>query len=88
MPIVFREGGDRFHFYSREGQPLEQVHIHAARPGGDAKLWLYPEVNVAYDRGLNSRERRKLETIVMRRRQEIEDAWNTFVARSNEGRVR
>jgi hypothetical protein len=78
MPVVFREGGFRFHFYSGEGDPREPVHIHAARPGGDAKLWLYPEVRVAYNRRLTSRELRELQEIVTRRRQEIEDAWNAF----------
>lgn len=80
MPVVFRDSGYRFHFYSSEGQPREPVHIHVARPGGDAKLWLYPEVCIAYNRRLSPRELREVEEIVMRRRQEIEDAWNSFFA--------
>lgn len=80
MPVVFRENGFRFHFYSSEGDPREPIHIHVARPGGDAKLWLYPEVRIAYNRRLNPRELREIEDIVLRRRQEIEDAWNSFFA--------
>ena len=80
MPVVFRENGYRFHFYSSEGHPREPIHIHVAKPGGDAKLWLYPEVRIAYNRRLNPRELREIEDIVLRRRQEIEDAWNSFFA--------
>jgi hypothetical protein len=80
MPAIFREGGYRFHFYSSEGNPREPVHVHVARPGADAKLWLYPEVRVAYNRKLSPRELREVERIVVRRRQEIEDAWNAFFA--------
>jgi hypothetical protein len=83
MPVIFREAGFRFHFYSREGEPREPVHIHVARPGGDAKLWLYPEVRIAYNRRLTPRELREVEEIVTRRRQEIEDAWNTFFSGSD-----
>ncbi|MBY0282653.1 MAG: DUF4160 domain-containing protein [Sphingomonas sp.] len=88
MPVVFRERGFRFHFFSKEGKPLEPVHIHVARPGGDAKLWLYPEVRVAYNRRLNPRELREVEQIVTERRQEIEDAWNAFFTGSNQRGIR
>ncbi|MEH3106596.1 MAG: DUF4160 domain-containing protein [Sphingomonas fennica] len=80
MPIVFRERGYRFHFYSSEGSPREPIHVHIARPGGDAKLWLYPDVRVAYNRRLSPKELREVEEIAARRRQEIEDAWNAFFA--------
>ena len=84
MPVVFREAGFRFHFFSKEGNPREPVHVHVARPGGDAKLWLYPEVRVAYNHRLNARELRVVQEIAIRRRQEIENAWNAHFAGSNE----
>ena len=80
MPVVFRDGGYRFHFYSFEGSPREPVHVHVARPGGDMKLWLFPEVRVAYNRGLTAREQRIVQRIATERRQEIVDAWNQFFA--------
>lgn len=76
MPVVFREQGWRFHFFSHEGAPREPVHVHVARPGKDAKLWLYPEVRVAYNSGLSSVEQRRVIAIVAARRDEIERAWN------------
>lgn len=83
MPVVFREAGFRFHFYSSEGNPLEPAHIHVARPGGDAKLWLYPDVRIAYNRRLSPRELRVVQAIVTRRRQEIKDAWDAFFTGSD-----
>ncbi|MGJ3626549.1 DUF2442 domain-containing protein [Sphingomonas sp. MMS24-JH45] len=43
--------------------------------GGEAELWLYPEVRPAYNRRLTARELRVVEEIAQRRRQEIADAW-------------
>ena len=28
MPVVFREGGLRYFFFSNEGDPREAVHVH------------------------------------------------------------
>ena len=83
MPRVFDERGLRFHFFSREGSPREPVHIHIARPGGDAKLWLYPEVRIAYNHGLTPKELRVAQEIASRRRQEIHDAWDAHFAGSD-----
>ncbi len=83
MPTVFYEAGYRFHFYSKEGNPREPVHIHVARPGGDAKLWLYPKVRIAKYNRLTARELRIVREIASRRREELKDAWNTFFAGSD-----
>ena len=71
------ERGYRFHFYSQEGTPLEPVHVHVAKAGADAKIWLQPVVRVASSDGLSPRELRAVIDIVIMRRQEIEDAWTT-----------
>ena len=76
MPVVFRENGFRFHFYSDEGDPREPVHIHVVKDGADAKFWLLPEVNVAYNLGFNAKTINQLSRLVEQRRQEIEDAWH------------
>lgn len=87
MPVIFRDAGYRFHFYSFEGSPREPAHIHVSRPGGTAKLWLYPVVRIAYNRRLDPRELRLIEDVVVRRREEIEREWNAFFARADEGQV-
>ncbi len=80
MPLVFRWNGFRFHFFSNEGDPREPVHIHVAKDGADAKFWLQPEVNVAYNKGFNARTLSALSRIVEKRREEIERAWDEHFA--------
>lgn len=89
MPAVFVDQGYRFHFYSREGEPLEPVHIHVAKRGvGDAKLWLYPETAIAYSFGFDARAERFIISVVNARRAEIEKAWNEHFGTGDQGRVR
>ncbi|MBA4162560.1 MAG: hypothetical protein C0515_10900 [Novosphingobium sp.] len=80
MPVVFQIEGWRFHFYSWEGHPREPMHVHVAKAGADAKLWLWPEVHFAYNRGLSPREQRRVLQLVVEHRNEIEEAWNEFFA--------
>ncbi len=75
MPAVFTDRGFRFHFYSREGEPLEPIHVHVAKRGkGDAKLWLYPDVRIAYSHGFETRIQHWIIGMVISRRAEIERA--------------
>jgi len=76
MPVVFRQAGFRFFFYSNEGDPREPVHIHATRDRDEAQFWLFPEPSVAYNRGFNARVLADLLRIVESRRGEIEEAWH------------
>ena len=80
MPVVFREAGFRFHFYSREGDPREPVHIHVTRDRDTAKFWLRPDVNVAYNKGLSRRALAEVSAILEARREEIEGAWHDHFA--------
>jgi hypothetical protein len=76
MPVVFRVDGLRFHFYSDEGDPREPVHIHVAQAGADAKFWLSPDVELAYNRGFDARMIGRIRDIVEEHRNEIEEVWN------------
>ena len=78
MPVVFRHRGYRFLFYSNEGDPLEPTHIHVVKDGIDAKFWLWPEVEVAYNDGFDARTLRELLAMVQNRRNEIDRAWHDF----------
>jgi len=76
MPVGFRFDGFRFHFYSDEGDPREPVHIHVASAGADAKFWLFPEVEIGYNRGYDARTIKRLQAIVLEHRDVIVEAWN------------
>ena len=68
MPAVFRLEGFRFHFFSNEGDPREPIHIHIAKAGADAKFWLYPEIQLAYNRGFDARCAGRRRSLFDRRR--------------------
>ncbi|MGA3263471.1 MAG: DUF4160 domain-containing protein [Terracidiphilus sp.] len=78
MPVIFRERGFRFFFYSNEGSPREPVHIHVEKDNVEAKFWLKPEVRVAYNDGYNARTLRVLMGLVETNRNQIERAWNEY----------
>ena len=78
MPKIFEWNGYRFHFFSNEGDPLEPVHIHVRKGRDDAKFWLFPDVSLAYNRGLSRQELTQLMRVIEDRRDEIERAWNEF----------
>ena len=78
MPTVFRERGFRFFFYSNEGSPREPAHIHVEKDNNEAKFWLTPAVQVAYNDGYDARTLRELLVIVTVNRDLIERAWNEF----------
>jgi Domain of unknown function (DUF4160) len=87
VPLIVRENGFRFHFYSFEGNPLEPAHVHVAKAGADAKFWLEPDVSVSYDRGLSPAELRWALEFATVHRDEFIDAWKAFFARTDQGRV-
>jgi hypothetical protein len=80
MPTVLRIRGFRFFFYSNEGIPREPAHIHVERDRWEAKFWLRPEVQLAYNDGYNARTLRELTGLVWENRNLFERAWNEFFA--------
>ena len=76
MPVVFRHRGFRFFFFSNEGNPREPVHIHVEGVGGEAKLWLRPDVHVAYEKGYDRKTLAELIWIVRKERDLIERKWH------------
>lgn len=68
MPIVFREGGLRYFFYSNEGMPREAPHVHVKDGGRDAKIWLDPEISTEDSYGFNSRELSNILRVIADRR--------------------
>lgn len=80
MPTVFRHDGFRFFFYSNEGNPREPAHIHVTGEGGEAKLWLRPDVSVAESYGFDARSLRRLAAMAEAQRELIERAWHDHFA--------
>lgn len=78
MPTVFFDRGFRFFFYSNEGAPREPAHIHVEKGDSEAKFWLYPRVQLAYNDGYDARTLRQLVGIVATNRERIERAWDEY----------
>ncbi len=76
MPVVFREGGLRYFFFSNEGTPREAAHVHVKGGGRDAKIWVEPEVSIAESFGFNSRELATILQTVTENRELILRAWH------------
>lgn len=47
MPVIFRDSGLRYYFFSNDGLPREPRHVHVKGGGKDAKIWPEPEVALA-----------------------------------------
>ena len=78
MPTVCRVRGFRFFFYSNEGTPREPVHIHVEKDRSQAKLWLRPDVQLAYNDGYDARALREIAGIVWQNRDLFLRAWDEY----------
>ncbi len=76
MPVVLREGGLRYFFFSNEGAPREAPHVHVKGGGRDAKIWVEPEVLIAESYGFNSRDLARIVAVVAENRDLILRAWH------------
>jgi hypothetical protein len=88
MPTVFWKSGFRFFFFANEGNPREPPHIHIERGEFEVKLWLRPDVAIAYNDGFNSRVVNEIVRLVEANRDEIERFWREFFRQADGGHVR
>ena len=77
-PTVFREGGFRFYFFSRE-EP--RMHVHVQGQNGEAKFWLEPTIEVAQHVGLSPREIAEALRLVQEHENDIRSAWHKHFPR-------
>ena len=53
------------------------MHVHVISPDGEAKFWLEPEIELAVNYGLTSRQLKKAAQLVEEHVDEIRKAWKT-----------
>ena len=75
MPTLLIWRGYKFRFYSSD--MLEPPHVHIAKDGKSAKVWLNT-MELASQHGYTAQEIRQLMDIVERRQIEWIEAWNDF----------
>ncbi len=73
-PTIFRAGGFRFFFFSREEA---RMHIHVNHPDGEAKFWLSPELGLATSVGLSPKQIKEAQNLIAVHLEEIIHAWKT-----------
>lgn len=52
------------------------MHVHVQGPGGEAKFWMEPRIELARSSGLSERELRAIEHIILERSDEITRSWH------------
>ena len=77
-PTIFRDGGFRFFFFSREESRL---HVHVYCADGEAKFCLEPKIELAQNYGLNDRQIRTVETLIRKHEHDIRAAWRKHFGR-------
>ncbi len=70
---MFREAGFRFYFFSRE-EP--RMHVHVQGQNGEAKFWLEPQIKLAQNFGLQSKELAEVLRLITEHEHDIRTAWN------------
>ena len=71
-PTLFRAGGFRFYFFSREES---RMHVHVQGQNGEAKFWLEPAIELALHTGLSRHEIGEALHLVQEHEHDIRDAW-------------
>ena len=77
-PTIFRAGGFRFYFFSRE-EP--RMHVHVYHEAGETKIWLEPEIGVAQNFGLSVGRLAAALRLVREHEDEIRAAWQAHFGR-------
>jgi hypothetical protein len=73
MPVVLRERGFKFFFYSQEGN--EPPHVHVEKGDGAAKVWLAP-MRLAANEGFKKPELCAIIEIIAKHEARLMRAWN------------
>lgn len=77
-PVLRRENGYVFKIYSNEE---DRKHIHVIKAENEAKYWLEPEVELDESFGFDSKELKKIETIIKNNADDLKNKYAIHVGR-------
>lgn len=77
-PTVFKDGGFRFYFFSREES---RMHIHVSGQSGEAKFWIEPRIEPAQNFGLSDTELNAARKLIEEHEHDIRTAWSRHFSR-------
>ena len=75
MPVILKTLGFVYYFFSNEHEP---IHIHVKGKGGFERFDLEPEVKLTKTKGLKAKDLKKIEKIVIKRRQYFTNEWHGY----------
>lgn len=81
MPTTLRLGSYRFYFYSQDC--MEPRHTHVDRENLSAKLWLDPEVRLAFNHGFTRSELRRIERLTIENVEKLRHEWTSYCSDSS-----
>ncbi len=76
MPTLLIIKGIRFFFYSNENN--EPIHIHVTKGSATGKVWLEPEIDIAYFEGFTNSEERAIQENVKLHLEECKAKWYQY----------
>ena len=71
-PTIFRHGGYRFFFFSKEET---RMHVHVICADGEAKFWLEPKVELAGNFRLSGAQLHEVARLIEVHSDEFKAAW-------------
>ena len=78
MPTVLYYQGFRFFFYINEND--EPIHVHIEKAEAEGKIWLEPDIEIAYLHNFSSREEKQITQIVIANAELFKKKWNEYFA--------
>jgi len=76
MPTLLIENGFRFYFYSNEGD--EPCHVHVEKAEGEGKIWLEPDIEIAFLKRFSSREEKEIIKITEANKEFFKIKWYEY----------
>lgn len=80
MPVILREDGFKFFFFSDEGN--EPIHVHVEKGDAAAKFWISPII-LAKNFGMKPKELSKVRKLLEQNESLVKEKWDDFNSRKN-----
>lgn len=79
MPTVLFLNGFRFFFYSNENN--EPAHIHVKKGNGEGKIWLEPDLRIAWVIGFTVQEEKTIWKMAAENEQLFKTKWYEYFSK-------